>query len=176
MPPMNRRTTSNGLTIITHRNPASSGVALQVWVRVGSADENEGEYGLAHVHEHMLFKGTERRGVGRIAAEIEGAGGEINAYTTYDQTVYHVVMSGRFFETGLDVLADAIQHSAFDADELGRELEVVVEEIRRGDDAAGRVASKRLFQTAYQVHGYSRPVICSEASFRAFSRDGILAF
>ncbi len=173
---MLRQTLPNGLGLLVHRNPSAAAVAIQVWVRVGSADEQEGQLGLAHVHEHMLFKGTARRGVGQVAAEIEAAGGEINAYTSFDQTVYHAVLSGRFFETGLDILADAVTASAFDPEELARELEVVVEEIRRGDDTPSRVASKAFFQTAYTQHPYGRPVIGSEASVRSFTREGILAF
>src|SRR5256885_1950202 len=90
----------SGLTIIAEENHAAPVAALQIWVRVGSADEGPGEAGLAHLHEHMLFKGTGRRGPGAIAREIEGAGGEINAWTSFDQTVYHVVIASRFLEQG----------------------------------------------------------------------------
>ncbi|MBT9560900.1 MAG: insulinase family protein [Myxococcales bacterium] len=166
----------NGITVLVEKNPASRAVALQVGVRVGSADEELSQLGLAHIHEHMLFKGTGRRRVGEIAAEIEAAGGDINAYTSYDATVYHATLSGRFFELGLDVLSDAIQRSAFDEAELGRELEVIVEEIRRSDDTPGRVASKLYFRTAFHVHPYGRPVIGSEASVRSQDRAAILRF
>jgi hypothetical protein len=97
----------NGLTVILQEDHTAPVVAIQVWVNVGSADETDREAGLAHVHEHMLFKGTERRGVGEIAASIENAGGMINAWTSFDQTVYHVVVASRFAEEGLDVPADA---------------------------------------------------------------------
>ena len=173
---MLKRTLDNGLRVLCLRNAAAPAVAIQVWVQVGSADEHEGQFGLAHVHEHMLFKGTETRAVGRIASEVEGAGGEINAFTSFDQTVYHVVMSSRFFHVGLDVLADAVQRSAFDADELSRELEVVLEEIKRSDDSAPRVAAKMLFDTAFEVHPYSRPVIGSVASVKSFDRDRVTDF
>jgi zinc protease len=151
-------------------------VAVHVWVRVGSADEQEHEAGLAHIHEHMLFKGTERRGVGQIAQEIEGAGGEINAYTSFDQTVYHCVLSSRYFSVGLDVLADAVLHSTFDDDELERELEVIVEEIGRLEDSAGRITVQELFRTAYKAHPYRSPVIGTIESVRSMNRDKILAF
>ena len=77
-------TLDNGLTVILEENHASSVVAVNVWVKVGSACEGEGEHGLAHVHEHMLFKGTEKRGVGEIARVIESSGGDINAFTSFD--------------------------------------------------------------------------------------------
>src|SRR5207249_2714657 len=150
--------------------------ALQVWVRVGSADELPGEAGLAHLHEHMLFKGTARRGPGEIARTIEGCGGEINAWTSFDQTVYHVVVASQFLAQGLDVLADAITSAAFDPDELRREIEVVCEEIKRSLDSPTRKLSKELFATAFTRHPYGRPVIGSEESVRSFTREGILRF
>ncbi len=168
----------NGLTVVCQQNRHAPVVALQVWVGVGSADEDEpaGEAGLAHVHEHMLFKGTARRGVGELARAIEGAGGEINAWTSFDNTVYYVVLASRYFDTGLDVLADAIQNSAFDADELEREREVVIEEIKRSLDIPARMVSQRLFDTAYQAHPYGRPVIGNAESVRAMGRDQLLGF
>src|SRR5688572_15151486 len=99
---------------------------MQVWVKAGSADETPEEAGLAHLHEHMLFKGTARRGLGAIARDVEARGGDINAWTSYDQTVYHLVLASSFFEDGLDILADAVRSSAFDPGELSREIEVVI--------------------------------------------------
>src|SRR5437868_10851410 len=149
---------------------------MQVWVRVGSADELPDQSGLAHLHEHMLFKGTARRGPGEIASSIEGAGGEINAWTSFDQTVYHVVVASQFLAQGMDVLADAITSAAFDPDELGREIEVVCEEIKRSLDSPTRKLSKDLFASSYTRHPYGRPVIGTEESVRSFTREGILRF
>lgn len=173
---MHATTLPNGLRVLVQENHASKVVAIQVWVRVGSADEHPAEAGLAHVHEHMLFKGTERRKVGEIAATVEGAGGDINAWTSYDQTVYHVTMASRDFPVGLDILADAVQHSSFDPDELSKELEVVLEELRRGNDMPPRVMSENLFKTAYQRHTYSRPIIGYVETVKSFSREMILEF
>ena len=124
---MLKTTLPSGLDLIVQPRHASKVVAAQVWVRVGSADESPEDAGLAHVHEHMLFKGTARRKVGEIAADVEAAGGDINAWTSFDQTVYHVTMPSRELDVALDILADAVQNSAFDADELERELEVVLD-------------------------------------------------
>jgi len=176
-----KRTTAEGLTILAMESRAAPVVTVQVWVGVGSADETDAEAGLAHVHEHMLFKGTQkngivRRGVGQIASEIEGAGGDINAWTSYDQTVYHVTIAKDFFDTGLDVLADAIQNSAFDKDELGRELEVILEEIKRSEDSPGSRVSKGLFAEAFRDHPYRRPVIGYKDIVAAFTRDNVTTF
>lgn len=179
-------TLDNGLRIVACRSDSAPVVALQVWVGVGSADETEAQGGLAHVHEHMLFKGTleqgpvrggaVRRGVGEIAAEIERNGGEINAWTSYDQTVYHVVLASRFFDAGLDVLADAVQRPAFDQDELSRELEVILEEIKRSEDQPGSRMSRALFETAFTAHPYRRPVIGYRDVVAGFTRADVLAF
>lgn len=171
-----RYTLDNGLVVLLKPNHTAPVVACNVWVGVGSADELPREAGLAHVHEHMLFKGTSRRGVGEIAREIEGAGGQINAFTSFDQTCYYVVMSSRYLDTGLDILTDAIQHSSFEAGELARELEVIQEEIKRGEDSPTRVASLKLFETAFQHHPYGLPVIGTSASVGSFQRQDVLDF
>jgi zinc protease len=145
-------------------------------VGVGSADEGSDEEGLAHLHEHMLFKGTARRGPGEIARQIEAAGGEINAWTSFDQTVYHLVVASQFAGQGLEVLADAITCAAFDPAELSREIEVVCEEIKRSEDSPSRKVSKGLFAAAFARHPYGRPVIGTAESVRSFTREGILRF
>ena len=166
----------NGLTVILQEDHTAPVVALQAWVAVGSADEREHEAGLAHVHEHMLFKGTATRGVGEIAATVEGSGGNINAWTSYDQTVYHIVTASRYADTALDVLGDAIQRSAFDENELSRELEVIQEEIKRSDDTPGRVLTQSLFRTSFSNHPYGLPIIGSSESVASFTREDVVTF
>jgi zinc protease len=171
-----RYTLSNGLTVVFEEQHAARVAAFQVWVKAGSADERPDQAGLAHLHEHMLFKGTARRGPGEIARDVEAHGGEINAWTSFDQTVYHIVIASQFARMGLDILGDAIRSSAFDADELAREIEVVCEEIKRSQDTPARRSSRDLFSTAYQVHPYRLPVIGTAESVRSFTRDKVLEF
>ncbi len=166
----------NGMNVILSPKSSAPVVAVNVWVGVGSADETAEEAGLAHVHEHMLFKGTKRRGSGEVAMEVEGAGGYINAFTSFDQTCYYVVMSSRFMEKGIDILADVIQNSEFEADELGRELEVIQEEIKRGIDDPQRVATQCLFDVSYTKHPYKLPVIGTKESVDSFERKDVLNF
>jgi len=166
----------NGLVVVLQEQRAARVVALQLWVKVGSADEAEDEAGLAHLHEHMLFKGTARRAPGAIAREVEACGGEINAWTSYDQTVYHLVLASHFLDEGLDILSDAATGSLFDPTELAREIEVVCEEIRRSDDLPPRRLSRELFALAYARHPYRRPIIGFEPSVRSFTREKILGF
>ena len=166
----------NGLTVLLKEQHASPVVAFQAWVGVGSADEPEELAGIAHVFEHMLFKGTSRRGVGQIAREVESSGGDINAWTSFDQTVYHLVLASRFFDTGLDILTDALRNSSFDPVELSRELKVVLEELKQGEDSPGRVVSQALFASGFQQHNYRRPVIGYTRTVERFKRTALLAF
>ncbi len=166
----------NGLVMVSEQMHSAPVVALQVWVNVGSADEEKRLAGAAHLHEHMLFKGTPSRAVGEIARTVEASGGEINAWTSFDQTAYHVVLAADELETGLDVLSDAVRRSLFDAEELAREMEVVVEEINRAEDAPSRRLSRALFELAYREHTYRLPVLGTADSVRGMTRDDLVGF
>lgn len=169
-------TMNNGMKVILEENRTTPVVALQMWVKVGSGDESDEEAGICHFIEHMLFKGTERRKVREMAREIESLGGTINAYTSYDQTVYHVTLSSRYIDTGLDVLRDAIQHSTFDSLELEREREVILEEIRRRQDDPSRRLFDQTMATVYQQHPYRRPISGYEKTIKAITRDQMISF
>ena len=171
-----RFTLDNGMRVVIEENHGAKVVALEAWVDVGSATEPVELAGIAHVFEHMLFKGTERRAVGEIARDVEGAGGDINAWTSFDETVYHLVLPSRHLELGLDILADTLQHSQFEPTELERELKVVLEELKQGEDNPGRVASQALFSTAYQKHPYRRPVIGTRKTVKSLTRERLLDF
>ena len=161
---MHVETLPGGPTLLLREAHVAPVAELQVLAQVGAADEGPGEAGLAHFHEHMLFKGTERRGVGEIASAIEGVGGRINAWTSFDTTCYHATLPSDAILVGLDVLADATQHSVFDPDETNREIEVVLEEIRRSEDEPHHVLSDLIFATAFRSHPYRAPILGSHES------------
>lgn len=164
----------NGLQVVLLEDHSAPVVAMQTWVRFGSADEDATLAGIAHVFEHMLFKGSSRFPNGEIAALIEGAGGYVNAWTSYDETVYHVTIASRFWETGFDVLSDAVLHSLFDAGELAREKEVVLEELWRGKDNPDREISEQLFALTFTTHPYQRPIIGYEETVQGIERADML--
>jgi len=166
----------NGLTLLLREAHVAPVANVQIWAKVGSADERPGEEGLAHFHEHMLFKGTERRGVGDVAGEVEGAGGRINAYTSFDVTVYYATLPSDALETGLDVLVDAVRHSIFDPLEVQREVEVVLEEIRRSQDSPGHVLSDLAFSTSYQVHPYRAQILGTAENVARFDEPMVRTF
>ncbi|MBI5443346.1 MAG: insulinase family protein [Deltaproteobacteria bacterium] len=173
---LRRVTYANGFEFLFVRSRSAPVLAMDLWVRAGSAAEKPRESGVAHLIEHMLFKGTERRGPGAVAREVEGLGGEINAYTSFDHTVYTLVLASRYAEEGVDILSDAVLHSSFDPEELEREKKVVLEEIRRGRDLPHNSLSRMLFSLAYPVHPYGRPVIGREESVSSLGRPDCLSF
>lgn len=166
----------NGLTVVIRENHSSPVVAVQAWVKAGSRTEPAARAGMSHILEHMAFKGTKRRGPGEIAREVEGLGGEINAYTSLDHTVYHITISGRYLGNALDILSDTLGNSVFDAKELAREKEVVLEELRMNEDNPGRVNSNALFREAYRVHPYGRPVIGYADTIRKTTRKDLVSY
>jgi zinc protease len=166
----------NGLTLhIASGHPAPV-AAVQAWVGVGSADEQPHEAGMAHVVEHMLFKGSRDYGLGELVRLIEGGGGEINAWTAMDHTVYHAVLGRDHAESALDALADTLLEPRVDRDELAREREVILEEIRQGSDDPARTVAQSLFATAFVAHPYRRPVIGTAESVRGFGERELVEF
>src|SRR5829696_1942565 len=123
---VHRTVLPNGLTVLVRRDTSATVVAIVTHVKAGYFDETDDVSGIAHVLEHMFFKGTERRGVGDIAKETKASGGYLNAHTIYDATAYFTVLPSSSFEAGLDIQADAYSSSVIDASELSRELEVII--------------------------------------------------
>ncbi len=169
-------TISNGLKVIGIESHKSPVVSVQIWTRNGSADERAGEEGLSHFIEHLVFKGTKNYVAGEIAARVEACGGEINAYTSFDQTVYYITISKNFYTEALKIISEMVATPLFDAAEVDREREVVIEEIKRSHDSLGRRASRLLFENFYHDHPYSIPVIGYEKNIRQVGVDQIRHF
>jgi len=166
----------NGLTVLLCESQIAPVSEIQLWANVGSADERPFESGLAHFHEHMLFKGTERRAVGEVAGDVEGAGGRINAFTSFDVTCYHATLPSDQLEVGVDVLTDALLHSTFVPEEIDREIEVVLEEIRRSEDSPTQVLGQAVFGECFREHPYREPILGTRESVESFNRERVQAF
>lgn len=173
---LHRFSLENGMRVILQENRNVPVVSLQIWVNVGSADERDEEAGMCHFIEHMIFKGTQKRKVREMAREIESLGGYINAYTSYDQTVFYITIASRYAGVALDILSDAIQNSTFDPEELEREREVILEEIRMGEDDPGRRLFRQTMGTLFKRHPYRRPIIGYETTIRSITRDQMISF
>ena len=153
-------TLDNGLTIIIREDHSAPVVSAQAWCRTGSI--NEGEWmgaGLSHVLEHMLFKGTATRPGTRIDQEVQEAGGYMNAYTSFDRTVYWINVPNTGARVAVDILCDIMQNASLPGDELAKELDVIRREMDMNIDDPHRRASRRLFETAYTRSPYRFTVI-----------------
>jgi len=155
-----KRVLPNGLTVIVQEDRSAPVVSVQAWCGAGSIDENEHlGTGLSHILEHMLFKGTKTRSTNQIAQKIQDVGGYINAYTSFDRTVFWIDVPKDGVTTALDVLADAMMNSSLPPQEYQKEQEVIRREFAMGMDDPDRMAGLLLFATAYQRHPYRFPVI-----------------
>ncbi len=170
--PISRRVLPNGLTVLHRPDFSSEVVSVQVWVKTGSIHEDSliGS-GLSHYLEHMLFKGTTRRDGKSISREVHAMGGGINAYTTFDRTVYYIDAPSTAFAGAVDILADIVLHSTLPEAEVERERDVILREIDMGLDDPDRQLSQALFRTAFQKHPYREPVIGHRELFEQVTRE-----
>ena len=175
-PPRSAATLSNGLTLLVRRDRAAQAVAIVTYVKAGYFDETDDVVGIAHVLEHMYFKGTPTRGVGEIARATKATGGYLNAHTIYDHTSYYTVVPAAGFADALAIQADAYTNSLIDAGELAKEIEVIVEEVRRKEDSPGAVATEGLYALLYDRHWMRRWRMGRPEMLRTFTRDQVVAF
>ena len=171
-----RTVLANGLAVLIYQNPAAPVVAVNTYVRAGYFDETDDVAGIAHVLEHMYFKGTATYGVGEIAKATKAAGGYLNAHTIYDHTSYYAVLPSRGFYEGLAVQADAYANSAIEADALAKELEVIIQEAMRKEDNAGAVTTETLYALLHDRHRIRRWRIGRPDALRGFTRDDVTRF
>lgn len=174
--PTTVRVLDNGLTVVVRELRRSPVAALVTHVSAGYLDEDDREVGIAHVLEHMYFKGTRRFGPGEIARETKAAGGILNASTSYDQTRYYVLLPSESLERGIELQADALRDSVIDADELERELRVIIEEARRKRDTPAAVARETMHATMFDAHRLRRWRIGLEDQLAGYRREDVLSF
>ncbi|MQC16654.1 MAG: insulinase family protein [Chloroflexi bacterium] len=169
-------TLSNGLRVVVTPMPAAQAAAVALFVGVGSRHEVPRTNGLSHFIEHMLFKGTERRPTApEISEAIEGAGGGLNAFTTREVTCYWNNLPFERAATGIEVLADMVQRSLLDPEELERERPVVQQEIRRAHDSPGSKASELLSTATFGDQPIGWPVAGTIETVQGVTRDDFIA-
>jgi zinc protease len=150
----------NGLILIIREDHSAAVVSAQAWCQTGSIHENQWlGSGVSHVLEHMLFKGTTTRGPGRIDQEVQDAGGYMNAYTSFDRTVYYINVPQSGARTAVDILCDIMQNATLPPEELEKEKQVILREMDMNQDDPARRSSRRLFETAYTVSPHRHTVI-----------------
>lgn len=167
---------SNGLTIVTHTMAQIESVALGIWVKSGSRNERAEEHGIAHMLEHMAFKGTENRSAYQIATDIEDVGGEINAATSVETTAYFARVLKDDMPLAVDILADIITSSKFEEEELEREKQVVLQEINATQDTPDDIVFDYFTETAFRHQTIGRPILGTPDSVRSFTSDNLRSF
>jgi predicted Zn-dependent peptidase len=166
----------SGLTIVTEAMPNLESVALGVWIKAGSRNETENEHGIAHLLEHMAFKGTRRRSARQIAEEIENVGGEVNASTSVETTAYYARILKDNVPLAIDILADILLESAFDEDELAREQNVILQEIGAANDTPDDVVFDKFAETAFHDQPLGRPILGTPETVKSFTADHLRAY
>ena len=160
---------SNGLTVATETLPHIESVALGVWVKSGARNEREDEHGLAHLLEHMAFKGTGGRSAWKIASEIEDVGGEINAATSVETTSFYARVLKDDVPLAIDILADILTDSLFDPRELEREQHVILQEIGAAHDTPDDIVFDRFTETAFRHQTIGRSILGTPETVRSFT-------
>lgn len=166
----------NGLTVATDRIDGVETAALGVWVGTGARAETAATNGVAHLLEHMAFKGTARRSAAGIASEIEAVGGHLNAYTSREVTAYYARVLKEDSALALDILADILLNSAFDPTELDRERDVILQEIGQANDTPEDVASDAFQLAAYPDQPAGRPILGAPEIIRTIGRDAVVDY
>jgi zinc protease len=170
-------TLPNGLGVIVQEDRSAPVASVQAWIETGSI--HEGEHlgaGMSHLVEHMLFKGTPTRGASAFAQSVQNAGGYINAYTSFDRTVYWIDIPAKGVPVALELLADAVMNSTLPPEEFVKEQEVIRREFAMGKDDPDRMSSLALFALAYREHPYQHPIIGHLEIFNGLQRDDVMAY
>ena len=169
-------TLANGLRVATDSIPSVESVVLGVWVNLGASSEDVQINGVSHMLEHMAFKGTSRRTAEQIANEIESVGGHMNAYTSREQTAYHIRVLKEDIALAVDILADILQNSTFDPEEIERERSVILQEIGQSNDTPDDVVFDYFQETAYPNQALGRPILGTVESVSALTRDNLMSY
>jgi predicted Zn-dependent peptidase len=169
-------TLANGLRVITEAMPHMKTSTVGVWVDAGAREETPDNNGVAHMLEHMAFKGTERRSARAIAEEIEAVGGALNAYTSREQTAYYARVMAEHVPLAVDIIGDILQHSVFDDGELTRERTVIAQEIAQVHDTPDDIIFDHLQQAAYPGQSLGRSILGTAERVAAMTRDQLQGF
>ncbi|MFA7413267.1 MAG: pitrilysin family protein [Rhizobium sp.] len=166
----------SGLTVVTERMPHLESVALGTWIKSGARNETADEHGIAHLLEHMAFKGTSQRSARQIAEQIENVGGELNAATSTETTSYYARVLKDHVPLAVDILSDILTDSVFDEEELSREKHVILQEIGAANDTPDDVVFDRFSELAYRDQTLGRPILGTPETVKAFTSDEIRGY
>jgi len=164
-------TCQNGVRIVLEQIPHVRSAAIGIWVGVGSRDETPENNGISHFLEHMFFKGTKTRNAREIAEAFDSIGGQVNAFTSKEYTCYYAKTLDNHASYALDILQDMFFHSTFDPDELNKEKNVVIEEIKMYEDAPDDTVHDLLSEAVYDQHALGYPILGTEKTINQFNQE-----
>ncbi len=167
---------SNGLTVISEYMPAVRSISLGVWIKTGTRFEPKNHNGVAHFLEHMMFKGTRRRSPRQIVRSIESLGGQMNAFTSKEQTCYHVEILDEHLPPAVEVLADILLNSIFPEKEFEKERRVILDEIQSLEDTPDEMVHDFFVEKLFPDHGLGYPILGTPETVAALNREGMLEF
>ncbi|MEK9925093.1 MAG: pitrilysin family protein, partial [Alphaproteobacteria bacterium] len=169
-------TLSNGLRVATRHMPHATSVSIGIWVNAGARDERPQEQGIAHMLEHMAFKGTTRRDAQAIATEVEDVGGYMNAHTSREETAYYLRLLPEHLPLAVDILADILTESTLPEIEIERERGVIIQEIGQSLDTPDDLVFDLFSKSAHQQHTLGRPILGTIESVSGFDRRDLGGF
>ena len=169
-------TLDNGLRVATEAMPSVQTASVGVWVDVGARHETKDVNGVAHMLEHMAFKGTERRSARVIAEEIENVGGQLNAYTSRENTAYYARVLAEDLPLAVDILADILQHSTFEPEELERERGVILQEIGQTQDTPDDLVFDLFQETAFPDQPLGRSILGPAEIVSSMPREALTGY
>ena len=164
-----------GLSIVTEEIPYLKSISVGIWIEVGSRDEDERTNGITHFMEHMVFKGTRHYSLRRIAQSLESVGGYLNAFTSKEHTCYYARALDTDLALSIDVLTDLVEYPLFEAKEIEKEKQVVLEELKNIEDDPDDLINDFFDESVYQRHPLGYPVIGKADNIRSFKREDLLA-
>jgi predicted Zn-dependent peptidase len=166
----------NGLRLVTERMPHVRTASMGLWVNAGSRYEAPSQHGISHFLEHLFFKGTSTRSALEIAQAADEIGGQMNAFTDREQTVFYVKVLAAHFERAVEIVADMLLRSTFAAEHIERERQVIDEEIKSYEDSPDELVQDLFAQTVWNGHPLGRPVIGTLATVNRLTRDDLTRF
>lgn len=169
-----KRTLNNGIPVVMEQLRAFRSIIIGIWVKVGSRNETIDQNGISHFLEHMYFKGTKKRTAVDISMHIDSLGGDLNAFTSRENTAFYVKVLDEYADKGIELLSDIFLHSTFDAEEIEKEKGVIKEEIKMVEDTPDDYIHDLFNHQIYGNMGLGMPVVGTKDTVKSFTRENVV--
>src|SRR5271170_7718188 len=171
-----RQTLPNDLTVITEQMPHIRSVAIGIWLKSGSRDEDSEFNGISHFIEHMVFKGTETRSAEAIARQVDSIGGNMDAFTAKECICFNIKVLDEHLPIAMDVLSDLVLNPVFDVQDISRERGVILEEIKMDEDSPDYLVHEIFTQNFWRDHPLGKPILGTKETVRCFEQDTLFDY